>query len=319
MVSEFECDDLYQEVCEDSEIGKAEEQSVQVELVCEQKEDGVSNVGEEVEENKEIMGDNSNGEDVMKVECNNMDREDVLEDGCGAEVDDDMVDSDEDEANMKEAQEEEDRRAEVRIGSSVTCIEIENLDEAVFCIAPGEDSVPKYMLMDDKFEHLAFPDLFPGGYGDFHVNLVRERELNLRRNVNQRLLNKDPPFSQNMEYIFAFQYATEIKQLKLDMQMALKRHTNEGKRVNAGDLKNFQTVNQMLFKDIAYKFMKKVRGTPSFWQSQLMDTLAMLHSFGTPTWFISLSPAEFLWPEFTQAVGRKIGKNWSVGDGMEMN
>ena len=50
-----------------------------------------------------------------------------------------------------------------------------------------------------------------------------------------------------------------------------------------------------------------------------MDTLAMLRSFGTPTWFISLSPAEFLWPEFTQAVGRKIGKNWSVGDVMEMN
>ena len=51
-----------------------------------------------------------------------------------------------------------------------------------------------------------------------------------------------------------------------------------------------------------------------------MDTLAMLHSFGTPTWFLSLSPAEFLWPEFSQAVGRKIGKNWSVrrcyGDGL---
>ena len=49
-----------------------------------------------------------------------------------------------------------------------------------------------------------------------------------------------------------------------------------------------------------------------------MDTLAMLCSFGTPTWFISLSPAEFLWPEFTQAVERKIGK-MSVGDVMEMN
>ena len=232
---------------------------------------------------------------------------------------DDHVDSDEDEANMKEAQEEEDRRAEVRIGSSVTCIQIENLDEAVFCIAPGEDSVPKYMLMDEKFERLAFPDLFPGGYGDFDVNIVRERGLNLRRYVNQRLLNKDPRFSQNMEYIFAFQYATEIKQLRTDMQMALKRRNNDGRRINARDLRNFETVNQMVFKDIAYKFMKKVRGTPSFWQSQLMDTLAMLRSFGTPTWFLSLSPAEFLWPEFTQAVGKKIGKNWTIEEVMKMN
>ena len=232
---------------------------------------------------------------------------------------DDDVDDDDDEANMREAQEEEDRRAEVRIGGSVTCMQIEDLDEVAFSIAPGEDSVPKYILTDEDFERLAFPDLFPLGSGDFDINLVRESELNLRRYVNQRLLNKDARFSQNMEYIFAFQYATEIKQLKSDMQMALKRRNKDGKRITAGDLKNFQIVNQMVYKDIAYKFMKKVRGTPAYWQSALMDTLAMLRTFGTPTWFLSLSPAEFLWPEFTQAVGKKIWKNWTLEDVMEMD
>ena len=57
--------------------------------------------------------------------------------------------------------------------------------------------------------------------------------------------------------------------------------------------------------------MKNVRGTPAFWQSKLFDTLAMLRTFGTPTWFISLSPAEFLWPEFIQAVGKRMRRNWS--------
>ena len=57
--------------------------------------------------------------------------------------------------------------------------------------------------------------------------------------------------------------------------------------------------------------MKNVRGTPAFWQSQLFDTLAMLRTFGTPTWFISLSPAEFLWPEFIQAVGKRMRRNWT--------
>ena len=94
------------------------------------------------------------------------------------------------------------------------------------------------------------------------------------------------------------------------MQMALKRRSSEGRNINAGDMRNFEKVNQLIWKDIAYKFMKNVCGTPAFWQSQLFDTLAMLRTFGTPTWFISLSPAEFLWPEFIQAVGKRMRRNW---------
>ena len=95
------------------------------------------------------------------------------------------------------------------------------------------------------------------------------------------------------------------------MQMALKRRSSEGRNINAGDMRNFEKVNQLIWKDIAYKFMKNVRGTPAFWQSQLFDTLAMLRTFGTPTWFIRLSPAEFLWPEFIQAVGKWMRRNWT--------
>ena len=322
----FECDDLYGQVYEEngnehvgnvveddtknrcSNVGEVDFDEVDVEEV------GIDEVMNGLEKNYDNETEKGISKEVGGViDENNDDGDEIVVE------DKDDIGSEEDEADMKEAQEEEDRRAEVRIGSSVTCMEIEDLDEAVFCIAPGEDSVPKYMLMDEKFERLAFPDLFPGGFGDFDINIVRERELNLRRYVNQRLLNKDPRFSQNMEYIFAFQYATEIKQLRCDMQMALKRRYTDGKRITAGDLKNGQIVNQMLFKDIAYKFMKKVRGTPAFWQNALMDTLAMLRSFGTPTWFLSLSPAEFLWPEFTQAVGKKIGKNWTVDDVLKMD
>ena len=65
--------------------------------------------------------------------------------------------------------------------------------------------------------------------------------------------------------------------------------------------------------------MKQICGTPAYWQQQLYDTLAMLHTFGTPTWFLSLSPAEFLWPEITQAVGKKMFKNWTEEEVMVMD
>ena len=219
--------------------------------------------------------------------------------------------SDIEDQNLEEAQKHYDEKAEITIGATSTCMQFKNLDDLVISIAPGQDAVPKYILMDNDFEVLAFPDLFPGGFGGFDVLSPRDRDINLRRYVNQRLLNKDPRFSQNCEYIFAFQYATEIKQLRTDMHMALKRRSSEGRKLNAGDMRNFEKVNQLVWKDIAYKFMKKVRGTPAYWQSQLFDTLAMLRTFGTPTWFISLSPAEFLWPEFIQAVGKRMQRNWT--------
>ena len=36
-------------------------------------------------------------------------------------------------------------------------------------------------------------------------------------------------------------------------------------------------------------------------------TLAMMRKFGTPTWFLTLSPTEFLWIEFIQAIGKQYG------------
>ena len=225
----------------------------------------------------------------------------------------DKSDGEEDE-NLKEAQKDHDRRADITIGSTSTCVQFTDPDEIAFFIAPGQDAIPKFILMDKEFEVLAFPNLFPKGKGGKETDIPREREIDTRRYINQRLLNKDPRFSKNIEYIFAFQYATELKQLRTDMAFALKRQCTDGRKITAGDLKNYRKVNQMIWKDIAYKFMQNVRGTPAYWQKQLYDTLAMLRTFGTPTWFISLSPAEFLWPEFIQAIGRKNGQNWTDED-----
>ena len=112
----FEGDDLYEDVCEEK-----------------------NPLRESIDEG--MLGDGNDGN----------------EEGCN-EAEDSVTDdshdsgSDDDEANMMEAQAEENRRAEIRIGGSVTCMQIEDLDEAVFCIALGEGSIPKYILMDEKFE-----------------------------------------------------------------------------------------------------------------------------------------------------------------------
>ena len=257
-----------------------------------------------------------NVESEMEKDCSDNATEDNKNE---YDIDNKDSEDEEDDKQFIEDVKENERKSEITIGSTATCVQFENPDEVAFSIAPGQNAIPQFILMDNDFEVLAFPNLFPYGNGGFEVLRPRVRELNLRRYVNQRLLNKDGRFGQNIEYIFAFQYATELKQLRSDMSMALKRCCSDGRKITVGDMRNFQKVNSFIWKDIAYKFMKKVRGTPAYWQVQLYDTLAMLRTFGTPTWFVSFSPAEFMWPEFMQAVGKRNGYNWSEDDVAHMD
>ena len=79
----------------------------------------------------------------------------------------------------------------------------------------------------DDFEHLAFPNYFLCGVGGYDVLEPRKVKLDLRRYINQRLLNVEGHFSQDMDYIFAFQYTTELQQLKSKMKIALKKTTGK--------------------------------------------------------------------------------------------
>ena len=71
-------------------------------------------------------------------------------------------------------------------------------------------------------------------------------------------------FSQDLDFIFAFQYATELQQLKSEMNIALKKTngTNHAAWINAGNLKYFEFVNDLVKQESAYKFMNNVQGTP---------------------------------------------------------
>ena len=40
----------------------------------------------------------------------------------------------------------------------------------------------------------------------------------------------------------------------------------------------------------------------------------MMQKFSTPTWFLTLSPAEFLWVEFIQAIGKRYGLSFTEED-----
>ena len=72
-----------------------------------------------------------------------------------------------DEKEMKEDQLAADKNAEIN-GQPHSCtMQLEHIEDGVYSVAPGEDNLPKYVLLDKDFEVLAFPDLFPLGKTGF--------------------------------------------------------------------------------------------------------------------------------------------------------
>ena len=127
-------------------------------------------------------------------------------------------------------------------------VQIDNLENVVFNCAPGENNIPKYILLDEQFEELAFPDLFPYGYGAYHSR-KSECHLPIRKYFQQRLLNVDGRFAKNMEYIFCAQYISEIQQIQSDANLAIclsRGCTLNGKMVTVCLLRDPNALQQLI-------------------------------------------------------------------------
>lgn len=200
-------------------------------------------------------------------------------------------------------------------------VQFENLEQEIYSCAPGENNTPCYVLLDDKFEVLAFPDLFPYGEGGFMDNSDRTSKLSMRKYFQQRLMNCDGRFAKNIEYLFCAQYATDIKHLQDESNIAIrlkKGKTLDGERITAGMLRDINVIKRLVKSEHAYKFLRHIRGSPAYWQQQLYELLAMLRSLGIPTFFLTLSPADLHWVEMIEAFLIHEGKYMSREQIMRM-
>ena len=195
-------------------------------------------------------------------------------------------------------------------------VQFENLENQIYQCALGDNNIPKYILLDNDFEVLYFPDLFPYGGGGYH-SAHRKVKLPIRKYFQQHLLNVDGRFAQNIEYLFCAQYIADIKQIESDATLAImlsQGRTLGEHKITAGHLQNPALLEQLVRNEQAYTFMKNVSGSPAYWKDQLYDALAMLQTLGIPTWFLKLSAADVHWPEMIQAVAVLLGRKLSQKD-----
>ncbi|XP_052403776.1 uncharacterized protein LOC127950661 [Carassius gibelio] len=195
--------------------------------------------------------------------------------------------------------------------------------DGVMSLAPAEGNNPVRLLMDETNEAKCFPVLFPKGTGTFHDS--RPEKLTLSRYLNNRILNADGRFAQNLDYIFYGQYLSELNQVISNVSIALRKGYDSSNKttITSEMLTNKDSLQRILNYDEGYKFLKPVRGSPVFWQAVQKDLFAMVRQLGIPTWFCSFSSADLRWPELLQCIVKQEGcqtpideLNWSDRCGM---
>ena len=145
---------------------------------------------------KESLNKNDNQElCTTQIESTNVDTIDTESDG---------------DTELAEEQIAINHRQELTGNPLPSVVQFENLENQIYQCAPGENNIPKYILLDNDFEVLAFPDLFPYGSGGYH-SANRKLKLPIRKYFQQCLLNVGSRFAQNIEYLFCAQYIADIK------------------------------------------------------------------------------------------------------------
>ena len=82
--------------------------------------------------------------------------------GCDDEQINSAVGTDEEhDAELKEDQAALDHRQELNGDALPSMMQFDSLENHVYQCAPGENNVSRDILLDDNFEVLSFPDLFP--------------------------------------------------------------------------------------------------------------------------------------------------------------
>ena len=131
--------------------------------------------------NEDIVHKQSlNSADISK-ETQNKDDTQVL---CTTQIESTNVDNSDTESDEDTEQAEEqiaiNHRQELTGDPLLSVVQFENLENKIYQCAPGENNIPKYILLDNDFEVLAFPDLFPYGSGGYHT-ANRKVELPIRK------------------------------------------------------------------------------------------------------------------------------------------
>ena len=149
-----------------------------------------------------------------------------------------------------------------------------------------------------RAEHLdvkCFPDLYPYGVnGQHEERLVR---LTDHEFIKSKLMSKHSQFRLNMQYIFHLLHDTNMRQLNAGIFHKMNVVNPREKYTAASFLE--QLSKDQLQTNLNTIF-SRLRNTAQYWRKPRNDLNCMIHHYGPATWFLTLSPSEWLWTDLIE-------------------
>lgn len=145
---------------------------------------------------------------------------------------------------------------------------------------------------DKNLDLMCFPDLYPMGRNGKHESTRFARITDSDFRVS-RLLNMNGRFRRNQQYLFHLLFDCDIKNLSSSISHML-RQCKSGARTVADIVKQIDSGDRQLESNLSSLF-GNIRGTREYWYARQGEINCMMKEFGPPTWFLTLSCAEYTW------------------------
>ena len=170
------------------------------------------------------------------------------------------------------------------------------------CIAPGETGQFKNWGEDLFLEEKAFPEKFPYGLGGYLSSMINNEgdDMGFAAYCRSQLMNCDPKFRQDVIYIFFLLLVKELIELKR-CKFTFMRQATRLPNLSKDDVLNYDPINLNRY-NRTFEVFKNMRGTSMFYQKAKKNVMALLRQFGSPTLFLTLSCAEFDWPQLLKEI-----------------
>ncbi|XP_067206958.1 uncharacterized protein [Linepithema humile] len=144
---------------------------------------------------------------------------------------------------------------------------------------------------------LCFPDLYFFGINGQHE--TRQVKLHDHEFVKCRLMSKHPQYRLNQQYLFFLLNNTNIRQLNRGIFHKM-NVTNPQVRYTAAEY--LEAMSKELLESDLTTIFSTLRNTEQFWSKPRNNLNCMTQHYGPATWFLTLSPAEWLWEELGEYI-----------------
>ena len=148
--------------------------------------------------------------------------------------------------------------------------------------------------IDSRIKHLdmlCFPDLYPFGIGGQTCD--REVRLKPAEYVKCILMSRDSRFRLNQQFIFYLLHQANMRQIASGIYHKLK--ITHHKEFTAAQYLHLLSKDEL--EGNLTTIFSRLRNTEQYWVRPRNDLNCMTFHYGPATWFITLSPGEWLWED----------------------